>query len=44
MFKNIIIKMEKTIKPLGCEVRGIDLISEYKPEGNIVFNLNLLII
>lgn len=36
--------MEKTIMPLGCEIRGIDLKIDYKPEGNIVFNFNLLII
>lgn len=44
MFKNIIINMEKTILPLGCEIRGIDLKMEYEPGGNVVFNLNLLII
>lgn len=34
--------MEKTILTLGCEVRGIDLKTENRPEGNIVFNSNLL--
>lgn len=35
MFKNIINKMEKCLKPLGCEIRGIDLKTENRPEGNI---------
>lgn len=34
MFRNIINKMEKCMKPLGCEVRGIDLKTENRPESN----------
>lgn len=36
MIKNIY-KMEKILKPLGCEVRGVDLKTENRPEGNSGF-------
>lgn len=36
--------MDKVFKTLGCEVRGIDLKIENRPEGNIDFNLEFLII
>lgn len=32
-FKNINSKMEKVIKSLGCEIRGIDLKTENRPES-----------
>lgn len=44
MFKNIIYNMEKVFKKLACEVRGVDLKTENRPEGNIVFNLGFFII
>lgn len=36
MFKHTISKMEKILKPLGCEVRGVDLKIENRPEGKSV--------
>jgi len=27
--------MEKILKPLGCEVRGVDLKTEKRPESNV---------
>lgn len=38
MFKHIVNKMELLLKPLGCEVRGIDLKIENRPESKIIFN------
>lgn len=37
MFRNIFNKMEKILKPIGCEVRGIDLKTENRPESNVFF-------
>jgi len=29
--------MEKFLKPIGCEVRGVDLKTENRPESNVFF-------
>jgi len=42
MFRiNIFSKMEKILKPIGCEVRGIDLKTENRPESNFFFLYSL---
>ncbi|XP_050420728.1 putative dioxygenase Mb0100 isoform X2 [Adelges cooleyi] len=40
MFKKYIVKMEKVIKQLGCEVRGIDLKVESRPENQGIISGN----
>jgi len=35
MFRNIFNKMEKILNPIGCEVHGIDLKTENRPESNV---------
>jgi len=37
MFRNIFYKMKTILKPLGCEVRGIDLKTENRPESNVYY-------
>lgn len=37
MFKHFVNKMELLRKPLGCEVRGVDLKIENRPESKINF-------
>lgn len=46
MFRNIFNKMELTMKSLGCEVRGVDLKTENRPESSIIllFYNHLLVI
>lgn len=34
--------MELFFKPLGCEIRGVDLKIENKPESKIIFQLTKL--
>lgn len=41
MFKYIVNKMELLLKPLGCEVRGVDLKVENRPESKFIFKLKI---